>query len=170
MRFPGFGRLERHPVTDPAAGQVYVERRHGESPEAFEARLAAAASERAALHGDAVARREVIEERRIEERRHRARGSEDRRKVERPRRRNGANMLGFVVVLVAAVGALWLVLAAREGSFAAGGALVDRKIAEVTAPARVATNEAVDRTGAAVQSAGQSLEAQGSRIRGTAQQ
>ncbi|OYW42582.1 MAG: hypothetical protein B7Z38_04535, partial [Rhodobacterales bacterium 12-64-8] len=56
---------------------------------------------------------------------------------------------------VAAVGALWMVLAAQEGSFAAGGAVVDRKIAEITAPARVATNEAVVRTGAAVQNAGQ---------------
>jgi hypothetical protein len=155
MRFPGFDRQDRAAVADPAAGQVYVERRHGESAEHFEARLATAARERAALHAAPAGRRPVVE-----------------RRTERPERRrkgHGFGLVGLMVVLVAAVGALWLVLAAREGSFAAGGAVVDRKLAEFTGPARVATNEAVDRTGAAVQTAGQSLEAQGQRIRETAQ-
>ena len=61
-----------------------------------------------------------------------------------------------------------------KGNLAPEGAIV--KVAGIpaekqvfTGPARVATNEAVDRTGAAVQTAGQSLEAQGQRIRETAQ-
>jgi hypothetical protein len=158
MRFPGFGRHQRQAVADPAAGQVYVERRPGESAEAFEARLAAAARERAALHTPG-ARRPVVVEKRVV----------DKRPVRVERRRHGFGLVGMMVVLVAAVGALWMVLAAREGSFAGAGAVVDRKIAEVSAPARVATNEAVDRTGAAVQNAGQTLESQGERIRQTAQ-
>lgn len=59
------------------------------------------------------------------------------------------------------------VLAAREGSFAAGGAVVDQKVAEVTQPARIAINETADRTGAAVQNAGQALETQGEKLRET---
>jgi len=70
---------------------------------------------------------------------------------------------------VAAVGLLWMVLAVQHGSFAAGGAVVDRTLAGVTAPARVAANDAVVGAGAAVQSAGQALETQGERLRGTAE-
>ena len=101
-------------------------------------------------------------------------GRRDQRRVDRAearahRRRGGVGLVSVLVVLVAALGVLWLILAAREGSFAGGGAVVDQKVAEVTAPARVAANEAVDRTGAAVQNAGQTLESQGERIRERAQ-
>jgi hypothetical protein len=162
MAIFGFGR-DRAAVADPAAGQVYVERRPGESTESFEARLAAAAKERERRFATGTTRR--------------ARPIEPpppaaRARAERPPRRRsghaGMNVLGFLVVLVAAVGALWLVLAAREGSFAAGGAVVDRKIAELAHPARLAANQAVDRTGEAVQTAGQNLEVQGQRIRESA--
>lgn len=148
----GSTRAERRAIPDPAAGQVYVERRPGESAEAFEARLAAAARERAEPRrfGTAGVRPATVEKR-----------------VPTPpqRRRRGFGFVGLFVVVVAAVGVLWIVLAAREGSFAAGGAVVDQKLAQVTSPARVAVNQAADRTGAAVQNAGQTLEAQGERLR-----
>jgi hypothetical protein len=91
-----------------------------------------------------------------------------RREAERERRRHrhgGMGMFGVLVALVAVLGVLWLVLAARHGSFAAGGAVVDQKIAEVTSPARQAADRALDRTGQAVQRAGRNLEDQGDRIR-----
>jgi hypothetical protein len=149
----GSSRTQRQAIADPAAGQVYIERRPGESAEAFEARLAAAARERTQPPRFATgAKRPVVADSR-------------RADPPRPRRRAGFGLVGIFVVLIAAVGVLWMVLAAREGSFAAGGAVVDQKLAEVTNPARVAVNQAADRTGAAVQNAGQSLEAKGEALR-----
>ena len=159
MRILGFGRTERQAIADPAAGQVYVERRPGESPAAFEARLAAAARERA--NPTFGSRRTIAGDPRREAARH------EPPRIEK-RRRGGFGIVGLVVVLVAALGVMWVVLAAREGSFAAGGAVVDQKLAQVAHPARVAVNQAADRTGAAVQNAGATLEAQGERIRETA--
>jgi hypothetical protein len=159
MRISGFGRRERQAIHEPAAGPAYVERRRGESAEAFEARLAAGANERTAATGTGEARDAY------------AAGRRDQQRVEPPappRRRHGFGLVGFLVVLVAAIGVVWVVLAAREGSFAAGGAVVDQKLAEVTSPARVAATQAVDRTGQAVKNAGQTLEAQGERIQDTA--
>jgi hypothetical protein len=153
MRIPGFNRPDREPALA-AAGQGYLERRPGESAEAFEMRMAAAAREREAARPPVWGRRQP-----------KAATRPDERRPERTRRRRGFGMIGLAVTLVAVLGALWLVLAAREGSFAAGGALVDQKLAEVTSPARVAATQAVDRTGAAVQSAGQALETQGQKIR-----
>ena len=160
MRIPGFPRRDRQAADDHAAEPIYVERRPGESTDAFEARLAAAARERAALAAAPRRGRSPPRERdtmRI-----------DPSRADKPRRRRGFGLVSLVVVLVAALGAVWVVLAAREGSFAAGGAVVDRKIAQVTQPARVAADQAVDRTGAVVQNAGQVIETQGQRIRQTA--
>jgi hypothetical protein len=152
MRIPGFTREDR------VADTAYLERRPGESSEAFEARMAAAAEARE--HGPAGEpdRREAYVQGRRDERRREAR-------EERPRRRGGFGLVGLLVVLVAALGVVWLALAAREGSFAAGGAVVDQKIAAVTEPARDAATRAVDRTGQAVENAGQALENQGQRLR-----
>ena len=160
MQIPGFGP-RRSPVVD-AADHVVVERRPGESLEAFELRRAAhardvyererAAKPMAAARGKAYAE-----------------GRRDQREMDkRARRRGGFGFVTVFVVLVAALGVVWLALAAREGSFAAGGAVVDQKVAEVTQPARVAINQTADRTGAAVQNAGQALESQGERLRETA--
>ena len=163
MHIPGFRRPEREPIADPNTGQVYVERMPGESSEAFEARLAAAARERRVVQDDVreppvvneTTRRDAYKE-----------GRRDQHRAETVRRRRGGfGMAGLVIVIVAALGVLWLALAAREGSFAAGGAVVDNKLAAATEPARVAINEAADKTGAAVQNAGQKLEAQGERLR-----
>lgn len=154
MEFPGLGT--RRAVAAGPTDEVVIERRTGETLEEYEAR-------RAALQ-----RADAVE--RLDERRGYEDGRRDQRRIDRAeartrRRRGGFGFAGVVVVLVAALGVLWLALAAREGSFAGGGAVVDQKVAEVTEPARVAAADAVDRTGAAVAGAGQALESQGERIR-----
>jgi hypothetical protein len=111
----------------------------------------------------------------------RAEAAHDRREAERLRRErlklerrearhrhSAAPLLAVIVLLIAVVGAVWMVLAYREGSFAAGGAVVDSKIAQVTQPARDAAHDAAQRSGEAVQHAGQALEAQGRKIQQTA--
>jgi hypothetical protein len=154
MHIPGFRRRVL------AGGETYVERRPDESLESYEQREAEARE--AAYRPIPADERHAYEEGRRDQ--HRAEVQADRR-VERPRRRGGFGLVGLLVVLVAALGVVWITLAAREGSFAQGGAVVDEKLAEVTQPARVAATEAVDRTGQAVQNAGQALENQGERIR-----
>ena len=158
MRVPGFG--PRRPVVETVDGPVVIERRPGEPVESFEARRAAYAHDRVSTDAAAKLRREVYAE-----------GRRDQQKIDRHAARPsaGAVMLSTLVVLVAAVGVLWMVLAVQHGSFAGGGAVVDRTLAGISQPARVAANDAVDRTGVAVQSAGQALESQGERLRGTAQ-
>ncbi|HTK33666.1 MAG TPA: hypothetical protein VL358_00080 [Caulobacteraceae bacterium] len=158
MRIPGFPRRDRQTSEDLATDGVYVERRPGESTEAFETRLAAAAQEREGGRPFARPIRPVADRR----------DGGRRTEAPRSRRRHGFGMVGLAVTLVAVLGVLWMVLAAREGSFAGGGAVVDQKIAEVTAPAKVAASQAVDRTGQAVQNAGQAIEHQGEKIRKTA--
>ena len=153
MRFPGFPSKDRQARL---ADEAYLSRRPGESAAAFEARMAAAASERQAAPG-VFARRPVIPP------------ATKRPPEPRPRRRrHGLGLIGAVVTLAAVLGALWVALAVHEGSFSAGGAVVDRKIAEAALPAKVAASQAVDRTGQAVQNAGQAIESQGEKIRKTA--
>ena len=90
----------------------------------------------------------------------------DAPKIQTKRRhRGGLGLLGLLIFALAVAGGGYLTLAAREGSFAAGGAAVDRQVAAVTNPAREAAVEAVDRTGYAVQQAGQTVEEQGKKIR-----
>jgi hypothetical protein len=87
-------------------------------------------------------------------------------KAKEPRRRKGGfGLFTLLFVIAAAIGVTWVVLAYQTGSFASGGAVVDRKVAEVTEPAKQAAIDAADRTGAAVQSAGQAVEAQGAKLR-----
>jgi hypothetical protein len=158
MRVPGFG--PRRTVVETVEGPVVVERRPGEPVEAFETRRAAYAEDRVSTDAAAKLRREAYAE-----------GRRDQHRIDRKAGRPGAGavMLAALVVVVAAVGVLWTVLAVQHGSFAAGGAVVDRTLAGVTAPARVAANDAVAGAGVAVQSAGQALEIQGERLQDTAQ-
>jgi len=158
MRVPGFG--PRRPVPADAGGGRVIERRPGESVEAFETRRAIYEQERAVAEAAERARREAYAE-----------GRRDQHRLEKQARRPGAAavLTGVVLVAAAGVGAVWLALAAQEGSFAAGGAVVDRTVAEISAPARVAATQAADRTGAAVQTAGQALETSGERLRQTPQ-
>jgi hypothetical protein len=165
MRIPGFNRPNRQPTADPAPGQVYLERRPGETTGAFEMRMAAAARE---SETSGVFSRRPVAASAAAAAAQPARRADVRAPPPPRRRRRGFGLVGMAVALVAVLGVLWLVLAAREGSFAGGGAVVDQKIAEVTSPARAAANQAVDRTGAAVQNAGQAIETQGQKIRKTA--
>ncbi|MBV8684757.1 MAG: hypothetical protein JO111_17920 [Caulobacteraceae bacterium] len=71
-----------------------------------------------------------------------------------PRRRGGLPIIGFLVLLVVIFGAIMLYLAAENGSFASGGAVIDRDLSRATQPVR----RAEDKTGQALQNAGQHLQ------------
>ncbi|HTX48013.1 MAG TPA: hypothetical protein VME40_01365 [Caulobacteraceae bacterium] len=70
------------------------------------------------------------------------------------RRRGGLPIIGLLVLLVVIFGAIMLYLAAENGSFARGGAVIDRDLSNATQPVR----RAEDRTGQALQNAGQHLQ------------
>ena len=101
-------------------------------------------------------------------------GLADQRKLDgaraetRKRPCGGLGLLGLLLIVLAVAGGGYLTLSAREGSFAAGGAVIDRQVAAVTNPARDAAIATVDRTGAAVEQAGESVAAQGKKIRAKA--
>jgi hypothetical protein len=88
------------------------------------------------------------------------------RQDERSRRRGGFGPLGFILVLVAAVGLVLLVFAFREGSFSAGGAVVDNKLVQATSSVAPAIDNAATKTGTAMENAGQNLKDQGAAIAG----
>jgi hypothetical protein len=68
-------------------------------------------------------------------------------------RRRASPLIGVIALLfLAATGGI-LYLAAREGSFAAGGQVVDQTLSQAAAPAKSAAGQA----GEALESAGQSL-------------
>jgi hypothetical protein len=73
-------------------------------------------------------------------------------------RRRRHPMLGLLVGIVAVAGAAMLALAAREGSFARGGQVVDQNLTAAAGQAQSAGADAIARTGQAIQSAGASLE------------
>jgi hypothetical protein len=63
----------------------------------------------------------------------------DRRAAARaaaPRRRRGAPILSLVVLIIVAFGAVMIYLAARNGSFAGGGAVIDRDLSSASEPVR----------------------------------
>jgi hypothetical protein len=102
---------------------------------------------------------EAYREGRIDERRGETLSRRERRARARaaaPRRRRGAPLLAFVILLVVAFGAIMLYLAARNGSFANAGAVIDRDLSSATQPVR----RAEDRTGQALETAGQRLKRQ----------
>ena len=86
-----------------------------------------------------------------------ARAAYDRGRRDERARRHRSPMLGFFVLLVALVGGAMIYLAAREGSFTAGGQVVDNALGQASAPARDAANRAGD----ALEQAGQSLKSGG---------
>ncbi len=140
MRMFGLGPRREETVVDADTGEAMVVEHHGAvSAEAVAARREA---ERLRDERDQLLRREAR------------------------RRRSKAPMVGLLIALVAVIGIVWMVLAFREGSFAAGGAVVDAKIAQVSEPARQAAENAAQRSGEAVEKAGQSLEEQGRKIKG----
>ena len=74
------------------------------------------------------------------------------------RLRRSHPVIGLLVGVVALAGAAMLALAAREGSFALGGQMVDRNLSAAAGQVQTAGAEALARTGQAIQSAGASLE------------
>lgn len=88
-------------------------------------------------------------------------------KLER-RRGGGAAGFGVGLLVAAVIVAAGAGLAMREGSFAAGGAVVDAKLTQATEPARTAAADAAQRSGQAVEQAGQSIEAQGRKLQDVA--
>ena len=83
---------------------------------------------------------------------------------ERSHRRGG---FGFILVLVAAVGVILVVFAIREGSFSAGGAVVDNKLVQATSSVAPAIDNAASKTGTALETAGQNLKDQGAALGGS---
>ena len=86
---------------------------------------------------------------------------------ERSHRRGGFGPLGFILVLVAAVGVILVVFAIREGSFSAGGAVVDNKLVQATSSVAPAIDNAASKTGTALETAGQNLKDQGAALGGS---
>jgi hypothetical protein len=141
MWTPRFMRRDRT-VIDPATGLAYVDHVPAADP---------AYREAAYREGRVDQRRDDEKVERVERRRHPV--------------RNGFGLVGLLIVLLAVAGGAYLTLSAREGSFAAGGAAIDRQVSAVTTPARDAAAEAVDRTGYAVQQAGEKVENTGKKLR-----
>jgi hypothetical protein len=88
----------------------------------------------------------------------------DRGRLEERKRHRGSPMLTFLLVLVAAVGAVTLYYAFRQGSFMSGGAALDTKIAQVSTNAAPAIVNTADKAGVLAQKAGQKLQSQGQAI------
>jgi hypothetical protein len=78
------------------------------------------------------------------------------RRDERSARRRSP-LVSLVIGVVAVIGAGTLLLAAREGSFAGGGQLVDHQLQIATGQAAVGARDAAAATGEAVRDAGTSL-------------
>jgi hypothetical protein len=68
-------------------------------------------------------------------------------------RRRGPGILSLLVLVVVVFGAVMLYLAARNGSFAQGGAVIDHSLANAEQPVR----NAEGKTGAALENAGEHL-------------
>jgi hypothetical protein len=90
----------------------------------------------------------------------------DRGRKEERSHHHGGGVLAVIVGLVAVIGAGMLALAFEQGSFAAGGAVIDGQIAQVRAAADNATGQARAKAGAALSSAGQSVQQVGSNVAG----
>jgi hypothetical protein len=88
----------------------------------------------------------------------------DRGRIEERRRHRGSPLLTLLLVVVAAVGAVTLYYAFRQGSFMGGGAAIDTKIAQVSSEAAPAVQTAAEKAGALAQVAGQKLQSKGQAI------
>lgn len=80
-------------------------------------------------------------------------------------RRRRFPLLSLIVTILALIGLAWIVLTIMNGSARQGGEAVDRKVSEVTAPARQAVDNVRNTTGQAVENAGSALKNSGERIK-----
>jgi len=72
-------------------------------------------------------------------------------------RRGGSPLLGFLILVVAVIGGIIIYLAIRNGSFTSAGASVDRSISATAQRVQAPIRGAADKTGNALQNAGQTL-------------
>jgi hypothetical protein len=89
------------------------------------------------------------------------RGRRDERARARGARRRGSWLAKGLVLLVACFSILVVALAVHEGSFARGGQLIDRSIADASSSAVRTTKLAQARAGQAMQQAGDRLQHSG---------
>jgi hypothetical protein len=81
----------------------------------------------------------------------------DRGRHDERLRRRGSPLLGFLVLLVAIVGGIIIYLAVRDRSFTAAGASVDKSISTTAQTVEAPVRGAADKTGTALENAGQNL-------------
>jgi hypothetical protein len=85
-------------------------------------------------------------------------------RLEHRRGRPAVAAIGATLVVTALLSLGLLVLALSHGSFAAGGAEIDRQVASATAPARDLAADAAERSGEALRRAGEDLKAEGREL------
>ena len=78
--------------------------------------------------------------------------------IEERRKHRGHPLIKLAVFAVALAGAAVVALAAREGSFSRGGAVVDQNLTTAAQTAQIKSAQAVAQAGQAVKDAGTSLE------------
>jgi hypothetical protein len=81
----------------------------------------------------------------------------ERGRRDEARRRRGSPLLSLLVLIIIVGAALLVYLAARDGSFASGGAVVDNNLAQATNTVQAPFRHAANRAGDALQNAGQRL-------------
>jgi hypothetical protein len=84
------------------------------------------------------------------------------------RRRRGFGPLSFILLIAAIIGVVLIVFAFQQGSFSAGGAVVDNKLDQATSGVAPAIDNAASNAGTAMETAGQNLKDQGAAIAGKA--
>jgi hypothetical protein len=81
----------------------------------------------------------------------------ERGRRDEARRHRGSPLLSFLTFIIIAAAALLFYLAARDGSFARGGAVVENNIAQATNTVQAPFKRAANQAGDALQNAGQKL-------------
>ncbi len=81
----------------------------------------------------------------------------DRGRRDERQSRRSSPVIGLVVLIVVVCGTLLLYLAARNGSFRNGGAVVDNKLSAVEESAASPLRGAADKAGSALEKAGRDL-------------
>lgn len=77
--------------------------------------------------------------------------------MRRPRRRRGSPLFSFLILIVVAAAGIMVYLAAQNGSFAGGGAVVDQHLTQASQTVQAPFKRAADKAGDALESAGQKL-------------
>lgn len=75
----------------------------------------------------------------------------------RPRRRRGSPLFSFLILIIVAAAAGLVYLAAQNGSFAGGGAVVDSHLSQASQSVQAPFKRAADKAGDALENAGQKL-------------